>query len=93
MHKKETSDKNSSLLSAYFNIRSYDKQPVKLEISSCDATAGVSSSDTTSNNLSHNSTADTLLSDTTANALSNNSTADAYSDSQTFTTDEFYLTG
>lgn len=24
MHKKETSDKNSSLLSAYFNIRSYD---------------------------------------------------------------------
>lgn len=33
MHKKETSDKNSSLLSAYFNIRSYDKQPVKLEIS------------------------------------------------------------
>lgn len=88
MHKKETSDKNSSLLSAYFNIRSYDKQPVKLEISSCDATAGVSSSDTTSNNLSRNSTADTLLSDTTANALSNNSTADAYSDSQTFTTDE-----
>ena len=88
MHKKETSDKNSSLLSAYFNIRSYDKQPVKLEISSCDAAAGVSSSDTTSNNLSHNSTADTLLSDTTANALSNNSTADAYSDSQTFTTDE-----
>ena len=88
MHKKETSDKNSSLLSAYFNIRSYDKQPVKLEISSCDATAGVSSSDTTSNNLSRNSTADTLLSDTTANALSNNSTADAYSNSQTFTTDE-----
>ena len=88
MHKKETSDKNSSLLSTYFNIRSYDKQPVKLEISSCDATAGVSSSDTTSNNLSRNSTADTLLSDTTANALSNNSTADAYSDSQTFTTDE-----
>lgn len=88
MHKKETSDKNSSLLSAYFNIRSYDKQPVKLEISSCDATAGVSSSDTTSNNLSRNSTVDTLLSDTTANALSNNSTADAYSDSQTFTTDE-----
>lgn len=88
MHKKETSDKNSSLLSAYFNIRSYDKQPVKLEISSCDAAAGVSSSDTTSNNLSRNSTADTLLSDTTANALSNNSTADAYSDSQTFTTDE-----
>lgn len=88
MHKKETSDKNSFLLSAYFNIRSYDKQPVKLEISSCDATAGVSSSDTTSNNLSRNSTADTLLSDTTANALSNNSTADAYSDSQTFTTDE-----
>lgn len=88
MHKKETSDKNSSLLSAYFNIRSYDKQPVKLEISSCDATADVSSSDTTSNNLSHNSTADTLLSDTTANALSNNLTADAYSDSQTFTTDE-----
>ena len=88
MHKKETSDKNSSLLSACFNIRSYDKQPVKLEISSCDATAGVSSSDTTSNNLSRNSTADTLLSDTTANALSNNSTADAYSNSQTFTTDE-----
>lgn len=88
MHKKETSDKNSSLLSAYFNIRSYDKQPVKLEISSCDATAGVSSYDTTSNNLSRNSTADTLLSDTTANALSNNSTADAYSDSQTFTIDE-----
>lgn len=88
MHKKETSDKNSSLLSAYFNIRSYDKQPVKLEISSCDATAGVSSSDTTSNNLSRNSNTDTLLSDTTANALSNNSTADAYSDSQTFTTDE-----
>lgn len=88
MHKKETSDKNSSLLSAYFNIRSYDKQPVKLEISSCDATAGVSSSDTTSNNLSRNSTADTLLSDTTANALSNNSTADAYSNPQTFTTDE-----
>lgn len=88
MRKKETSDKNSSLLSAYFNIRSYDKQPVKLEISSCDATAGVSSSDTTSNNLSRNSTADTLLSDTTANALSNNSTADAYSNSQTFTTDE-----
>lgn len=88
MHKKETSDKNSSLLSAYFNIRSYDKQPVKLEISSCDATAGVSSSDTTSKNLSRNSTADTLLSDTTANALSNNSTADAYSNSQTFTTDE-----
>ena len=88
MHKKETSDKNSSLLSAYFNIRSYDKQPVKLEISSCDATAGVSSSDTTSNNLSRNSTAYTLLSDTTANALSNNSTADAYSNSQTFTTDE-----
>ena len=88
MHKKETSDKHSSLLSAYFNIRSYDKQPVKLEISSCDATAGVSSSDTTSNNLSRNSTADTLLSDTTANALSNNSTADAYSNSQTFTTDE-----
>lgn len=88
MHKKETSDKNSSLLSAYFNIRSYDKQPVKLEISSCDATAGVSSSDTTSNNLSRNSTADTLLSDTTDNALSNNSTADAYSNSQTFTTDE-----
>lgn len=88
IHKKETSDKNSSLLSAYFNIRSYDKQPVKLEISSCDATAGVSSSDTTSNNLSRNSTADTLLSDTTANALSNNSTADAYSNSQTFTTDE-----
>lgn len=88
MHKKETSDKNSSLLSAYFNIRSYDKQPVKLEISSCDATAGVSSSDTTSNNLSRNSTIDTLLSDTTANALSNNSTADAYSNSQTFTTDE-----
>lgn len=88
MHKKETSDKNSFLLSAYFNIRSYDKQPVKLEISSCDATAGVSSSDTTSNNLSRNSTADTLLSDTTANALSNNSTADAYSNPQTFTTDE-----
>ena len=88
MHKKETSDKNSSLLSAYFNIRSYDKQPVKLEISSCDATADVSSSDTTSNNLSRNSNIDTLLSDTTANALSNNSTADAYSDSQTFTTDE-----
>lgn len=88
MHKKETSDKNSSLLSAYFNIRSYDKQPVKLEISSCDATADVSSSDTTSNNLSRNSNTDTLLSDTTANALSNNSTADAYSDSQTFTTDE-----
>lgn len=88
MHKKETSDKNSSLLSAYFNIRSYDKQPVKLEIYSCDATADVSSSDTTSNNLSHNSTADTLLSDTTANALSNNSTADAYSNPQTFTTDE-----
>lgn len=87
MHKKETSDKNSFLLSAYFNIRSYDKQPVKLEISSCDATAGVSSSDTTSNNLSRNSTADTLLSDTTANALSNNSTADAYSNPQTFTTD------
>lgn len=88
MHKKETSDKNSSLLSAYFNIRSYDKQPVKLEISSCDAAAGVSSSDTTSNNLSRNSTVDTLLSDTTANALSNNSTADAYSNPQTFTTDE-----
>ena len=88
MHKKETSDKNSFLLSAYFNIRSYDKQPVKLEISSCDATAGVSSSDTTSNNLSRNSAADTLLSDTTANALSNNSTADAYSNPQTFTTDE-----
>lgn len=88
MHKKETSDKNSSLLSAHFNIRSYDKQPVKLEISSCDATAGVSSSDTISNDLSRNSTVDTLLSDTTANALSNNSTADAYSNPQTFTTDE-----
>lgn len=88
MHKKETSDKNSSLLSAYFNIRSYDKQPVKLEISSCDATTDVSSSDTISNDLSRNSTADTLLSDTTANALSNNSTADAYSNPQTFTTDE-----
>lgn len=42
MHKKETSDKNSSLLSAYFNILSEDKQPVKLEISSCDATANAS---------------------------------------------------
>ena len=88
MHKKDTSYNNSSLLSAYFIIRSYDKERVKLEFSSCDATAGVSSSDTTSNNLSRNSTADTLLSDTTANALSNNSTADAYSNSQTFTTDE-----
>lgn len=59
MHKKETSDKNSSLLSAYFNIRSYDKQPVKLEISSCNATAGVSSSDTTANTLSNYSSSDT----------------------------------
>lgn len=84
MHEKETSDKNSSFLSAYFNILSEDKQPVKLEISlSKNSDTDLSSHDTTANALSSNSAADLSSSDATANALSSNSTADLSSSDTT----------